>query len=44
MTSAHSEPSQVKTAVVNRSDGFLVKPVRGEQLRQRLQALGLLPA
>jgi two-component system chemotaxis response regulator CheY len=44
MTTAHSEPNQVKTAFINRSDGFLVKPVRAEQLRARLQALGLLPA
>jgi two-component system chemotaxis response regulator CheY len=44
MTSAHSEADQVKTAFINRSDGFLVKPVRAEQLRARLQALGLLPA
>lgn len=43
MTSAHSEAGQVKTAFVNRSDGFLVKPVRGELLVARLRLLGLIP-
>jgi two-component system chemotaxis response regulator CheY len=42
MTSAHSESDQVKTSFINRSDGFLVKPVRGDLLRVRLQTLGLL--
>ena len=44
MTSSHSESEQVKTAFANRSDGFLVKPVRGEVLRTRLATLGLTPA
>jgi two-component system chemotaxis response regulator CheY len=43
MTSGHSEADQVRTAFINRSDGFLVKPVDFARLKALLRKFALIP-
>jgi response regulator of citrate/malate metabolism len=43
MTSGHSEADQVRTAFINRSDGFLVKPVDFARLTALLRKYALIP-
>ena len=42
MTSSTADVDQVRTAFINRSDGFLAKPIDLERLKARLKKFGLI--